>query len=97
MEELAKGEFINIESENSKNRVRAYRLNNGDIFTVYGMLLEFEDDILYGVVARQVEHRGEVDNNCSTYNITQYFRTGISFTLDEINQLVKELKYWNKK
>ena len=64
------------------NKVRAIKLNNGDVVSIDGKLYEFEDSLLFEVV--------EDSSNTFIYKDMirfnpQYKRTGKSFTHEEIN------------
>lgn len=61
---------------------RAYRLSDGDIFTVNGTSIEYEDKKFFEVV----EAPGD------EYAYTRWKRTGITFTMDELNELLVD---WN--
>ena len=64
---------------------RAYKLSNGDIFTVQtkqGLFtLQFEDQILHEVVEVEPEESEML------YMSSKYERTGIKFTPDELNAM----------
>lgn len=57
--------------------VRAFRLSNGDVFTIRDLMLEFEDNILYEV--REI----------GSGFFRKYKRTGKSFTPEKINLMFK--------
>lgn len=82
---------------NNPSHIRVYPMKNGDIFKIYGMLLEFEDDTLHGVVAKEIyTYGGRGNQKLKSMGMT-YVRTGINFTAKEINQVVKEIKQWGIK
>jgi len=56
---------------------RAHMLGNGDVVQVHGLLLEFEDNILY-----------EVKEPVGLVN-PYYERTGRSFTPEQLNEMVR--------
>lgn len=60
------------------NKHRAYRLSNGDIFAIKDTTIEFEDKKFFEVV----EAPGD------EYAYTRWERTGVSFTMDELNELL---------
>jgi|SRR6185312_3868548 len=71
------------------NLTRAYKLSNGDVFSLdlkgLTLMFEFEDNILYEVV--EGEKIYSIYGHCMH---TEYDRTDISYTVEEINEMMKE-------
>lgn len=66
--------FIEAEKEESDiPKYRAYKLRNFDVISLNGMLLEFEDNVLYEVI------------ECRDGFFVQYKRTGRTYTPPEVN------------
>lgn len=66
-------------AEMPKNAVRAYRLCNGDIFTVKDLVLQFENNILYEMV----------EDGLDMFRQRKWKRTGKLFTPEQLNKLIK--------
>jgi hypothetical protein len=79
-EKIKDEEFrLATESEIKEGRaVRVFKLSNGDVFQIYNLLLEFEDNILYEVVCVR-----------DTLFEPRYERTGRSFTPEQINKMIE--------
>lgn len=59
--------------------IRAHRLDNGDIFTVKDISLQFENMVLYEVVFSGYDE----------YMQSIWIRTGRVFSIDELNEYCK--------
>lgn len=72
---------IATEEEISEGKaVRAYQLNNGDVFSTCNLLLEYENRVLY-----------EVIRISDAIFESRYERTGRSFTLEQITEMAKAM------
>jgi len=60
--------------------IRAYKLCDGDIFSINDVFIEYEDEKFYEVI-----YSGHVDE----YYNKKYKRTGKEFTREELNNLVR--------
>ena len=75
------------------NYLRAYRLSNGDIFTVCNVTVKFVDNVLYEVVEDGEDVMQEVIDGV-TYRViqTKWAQTGKVYTIDQLNELLIETK-----
>lgn len=76
-------EFVVKKAELPEGYARAYKLSNGDIFSLWNVsnhcyILEYEDQLMYEVVENGVDMFGQ----------TNYKRTGKVFTPDEITKWI---------
>lgn len=88
-------EYENIRLEEDKSdtpRARAYKLSNGDVFTVKGKskeyTLEFENGLLYDVSFNVNGQSNQYSYINSQWVQSEYKRTGKVYTIDEINNLI---------
>ena len=75
--------------EPKKNIARTYQLNNGDIFTVANVTVQFDDKILYEVVEDGEDIMQEIIDGV-VYRViqTKWTRTGKVYTIDQLNELI---------
>lgn len=66
-----------VKGEVPPNTYRAYRLCNGDIFTIENLVLEYENLILYEVI----------EDGFDIFMQRKWKRTGKSFTPEQINKM----------
>ena len=75
--------------ESKKNVFRAYELNNGDIFTVADVTLQFDEKILYEVFEDGEDVIQEVVDGVNYRVIqTKWTRTGKVYTIDQLNEII---------
>jgi frataxin-like iron-binding protein CyaY len=86
-------ENIRVELDESDTpAARAYRLSNGDVFTIKGnnreYTLEFENNLLYEVVFKVDNESNQYSYNNGQWVQSKYERTRKVYTVDEINNLI---------
>jgi hypothetical protein len=85
---------IYVHIEESTPKTRAYVLSNGNIFAIKvkdrEYTLEFEDGLLYEVVSKLDDQSGQYSYYNEEFVQIEWERTGVVFTADELNNLIKE-------
>lgn len=86
-------EEIRLEEDKSDTpRARAYKLSNGDVFTVKckskEFTLEFENGLLYDVSFNVNDHSNQYSYINGQWVQSEYKRTGVVYTIEEINKLI---------
>ena len=75
------------------NYLRAYRLSNGDVFTVENVTVKFVDNVLHEVVEDSEDIMQEIVDGV-TYRViqTKWTQTGKVYTIDQLNELLFKTK-----
>lgn len=60
---------------------RMYECQNGDIFIIKNIFVEFEDGIFYEVIEEEFTFKNGI------FPMKRYTRTGLKFTSEELNNL----------
>jgi hypothetical protein len=86
-------EELRLEPETSDTpKVRAYRLSDGDVFTVKGKgkeyTLEYEDKLLYEVTFKVDYQSNQFSYHNGQFVQSKWERTGKVFTAEELNKLI---------